>query len=204
MSSESAKRTAVLVIDLQQKYTMSGAKLEIDNIEQIVASVNEFVAATREKGARIVFVNRRVRPETGPGRRTMALFGGDLSAFQNNVLDSQDPRLEVHDGDITVVKPRHSAFYGTDLDVALRCWGIDHLILAGVTTNVCCMATAFDAVARDYAVTVASDLTASLPMNREGLAQVSANDVQTQALNLFEYAVGDVRTSDQIVGTLAE
>lgn len=199
-----ASESAVLVIDLQRKYTISSSNLVVDDADDLVDRVRLFVEEARTLGARIVWLNRRARPQVGPGRRTTKLFGDRLGAFQNPEVDRQDDRLVPAPGDIVIVKPRHSAFYATDLEVCLRNWGTQGVVLAGVTTNVCVMATAFDAVARDLDVVVASDLTASLPIREGTEVRATSSDVQRNSLAFLQYATGDVLETRSILETWRE
>ncbi|HVE48430.1 MAG TPA: isochorismatase family cysteine hydrolase [Casimicrobiaceae bacterium] len=63
--------------------------------------------------------------------------------------------------DRSVLKPRHSAFFGTPLEFILAEMGVRRLIIAGLTTDSCVMFTAHDAYLRDYAIWVPSDCVAS-------------------------------------------
>src|SRR5690348_17634653 len=47
--------------------------------------------------------------------------------------------------DYFILKPMHSGFYQTPLDVLLRHLGVSSLILAGLATNSCILCTAHDA-----------------------------------------------------------
>src|SRR6185437_4734782 len=63
--------------------------------------------------------------------------------------------------DYCVLKPMHSAFYQTPLDLLLRHLGASSLIVAGLATNSCILCTAHDANMRDLDVTVVSDCCAA-------------------------------------------
>ena len=69
--------------------------------------------------------------------------------------------LAPHDDDHFVLKPKHSAFFGTPLDLLLQHLGVRRLLLAGVASDQCVMATAMDARMRDYEVLVVGDCVAS-------------------------------------------
>ena len=64
--------------------------------------------------------------------------------------------------DYIVLKPKHSAFYATPLDMLLEYIGVKNVILAGVTTNACVMITAGDVHVRDLGLFVPSDCVAAL------------------------------------------
>jgi biuret amidohydrolase len=63
--------------------------------------------------------------------------------------------------DLVVVKPRISAFYGTNLEAALRAQKIERLMIAGVSTAWAVQSTVRDAHDRDYQVVVAEDACAA-------------------------------------------
>ncbi|WP_332824577.1 cysteine hydrolase family protein [Ramlibacter sp.] len=64
--------------------------------------------------------------------------------------------------DITLLKPRHSAFYCTALELLLNDMGARELVLAGLSSDMCVQMTAADAFLRGYeAVWVPADCTAA-------------------------------------------
>jgi nicotinamidase-related amidase len=65
--------------------------------------------------------------------------------------------LEPRDDDYFILKPRHSAFYGTSLDVFLEHLGVETLILTGIAADICVLFTANDAYMREYRVLVPAD-----------------------------------------------
>jgi len=69
--------------------------------------------------------------------------------------------LKPEKGDIVVEKRRFSAFFKTDLDITLREMRVDTVLLAGINTHVCVLATAFDAVSHDFNVILLDDCCAS-------------------------------------------
>jgi nicotinamidase-related amidase len=83
------------------------------------------------------------------------------------------PRTE----DYIVLKPKHSAFYATPLDVLLEYIGVKAVIVAGITTNACVMITASDIYVRDFRLFVPSDCVAALSEKeqRDALALMKAN-----------------------------
>lgn len=63
--------------------------------------------------------------------------------------------------DITLLKPRHSAFYGSALELLLREMGTRELVLCGLATDMCVQLTAADAFLRGFAVWAPSDCNAA-------------------------------------------
>jgi nicotinamidase-related amidase len=79
--------------------------------------------------------------------------------------------------DYIVLKPKHSAFYATPLDVLLEYIGVKAVIVTGITTNACVMITASDIYVRDFRLFVPSDCVAALSEKeqRNALALMKAN-----------------------------
>jgi nicotinamidase-related amidase len=63
--------------------------------------------------------------------------------------------------DYFVLKPKHSGFFGTTLDVLLEALGVRTVILTGVAGNICVLFTANDAYMRDLGLYVPADCIAS-------------------------------------------
>lgn len=63
--------------------------------------------------------------------------------------------------DLTLLKPRHSAFFATPLDLMLRQMGVRNIILVGLATDMCVHFTAVDAFMRGYALWVPHDCVAA-------------------------------------------
>jgi nicotinamidase-related amidase len=76
--------------------------------------------------------------------------------------------------DYFVLKPKHSGFYSTALDVLLEYLQVESVILTGVATNICVLFTANDAYMRDFHLFVPRDCVASNTEeeNRLALAQM--------------------------------
>lgn len=64
--------------------------------------------------------------------------------------------------DYFVLKPRHSAFFSTALEVLLGYIGAKKLIITGITTDICILFTANDAYMREYELVVPSDCVAAV------------------------------------------
>jgi len=64
-------------------------------------------------------------------------------------------------GDLTVLKPRHSAFLGSPLDLLLARIEAKELILTGVATDICVQLTAMDGFLRGFTLRVPADCCAA-------------------------------------------
>jgi nicotinamidase-related amidase len=63
--------------------------------------------------------------------------------------------------DLTLLKPRHSAFYCSPLELVLKEMGAQELVLCGLAADMCVQLTAADAFLRGFRVWVPADCTAS-------------------------------------------
>ena len=63
--------------------------------------------------------------------------------------------------DYFVLKPKHSGFYSTSLDVLLSYLGARKLVIVGFAADICVLFTANDAYMRDYELVVPSDCVAA-------------------------------------------
>jgi nicotinamidase-related amidase len=69
--------------------------------------------------------------------------------------------LKPEDDDYFILKPRHSAFYQTNLDILLKYLGAKTLILSGVASDICVLFTANDAYMREFELYVPADCVAA-------------------------------------------
>jgi nicotinamidase-related amidase len=63
--------------------------------------------------------------------------------------------------DLTILKPRHSAFYASPLELLLTEMETRELVICGLATDMCVQLTAADAFLREFKVWVPSDCTAA-------------------------------------------
>ncbi|MES2957389.1 MAG: isochorismatase family cysteine hydrolase [Pseudomonadota bacterium] len=75
--------------------------------------------------------------------------------------------LEPTDSDLRVLKPRHSGFHGTPLELLLTQLDARQLILAGIATDLCVQFTAMDAFVRGYRLWVPEDCVAAESAQRK-------------------------------------
>jgi len=97
---------------------------------------------------------------------------------------------------IVDTKKRYDCFLGTDLDFLLRSHGINTVLLSGINTNSCVLATAVSANVKDYAVIVVEDCVDTM----------DAPELHAAALACIRTAFGFVMDTDavkQVLGPAA-
>ena len=104
------------------------------------------------------------------------------------------PELAPAPGEIVIDKPGKSAFYATDLDHVLRTSGRTHLVLCGITTDVCVHTTLREAGDRGFECLVLSDGT--------GATQPEHHAAALTMITMQGGIFGCVCTSQQLVQAL--
>jgi ureidoacrylate peracid hydrolase len=193
-----AKRTALVVVDLQRAFMDVGAPAEVPAARRIVPTVNRLAAGLRAAGGTVAFVqatfdragwpmffHHMVAPELAEEMLAALQAGAELHALH--------PDLERKPADLVVPKYRLSAFLpgASTLPVVLRTRGIDTVLIAGCMTNVCCDTSARDAVMTDFRTIMVSDANAA----RSDAAHLAA-------LTTFLESFGDVRRCDEVLAMI--
>jgi len=169
--------TALVVIDMQRDFIERGGFGEalgndVSRLAAIVPTVRELLAWARAHGIRVVHTREGHRPDLAdcpPAKRQRgrpSLRIGDAGPMGRILVDGQPgndivPVLAPRPGETVIVKPGKGAFYATKLDVLLRSQRITHLILGGVTTEVCVQTTMREANDRGYDCLLVEDATES-------------------------------------------
>jgi len=172
-----AGRIALVVIDMQRDFIERGGFGEalgndVSRLAAIVPTVRDLLAWARAHGIRVVHTREGHRPDLAdcpPAKRQRgrpALRIGDAGPMGRILVDGQPgndivPDLAPRSGETVIVKPGKGAFYATALDEMLRSQRITHLLLAGVTTEVCVQTTMREANDRGYECLLVEDATES-------------------------------------------
>jgi ureidoacrylate peracid hydrolase len=195
-----ARRTALVVIDMQNAFVAEGAPVEVPAARAIVPAINRLTVELRKLRVPVIWVCHQNQPD---GRDWERFFGSFVAPESRRraaqALTAGDPlqriygELVVSPGDLATTKNRYSALIGqsSDLGFLLKQRGIDTVLIAGTKTNVCCECTARDAMMLDYKVVMLSDCTAALS-DAEHLATLE-NVIQQ---------FGDVMTADEVLRIL--
>jgi ureidoacrylate peracid hydrolase len=191
------RKTALVVIDLQNAFMLPGMPVEVATAREIVPNVNKLAAATRAAGGKVVWVKMNLEGQSeawrvffdgDPRRATLAELTPGARGFELHA------DLDVRPEDAIVVKRRFSAFIqgSSDIDRHLRDLGIDTVVIVGTLTNVCCESSARDAMMLNYRVVFVSDANAAL-------SDADHNATLTSIIRVF----GDVATTDEAIALLS-
>jgi nicotinamidase-related amidase len=169
--------TALLVIDMQRDFLEPGgfgAALgnDVSRLGAAVAPARALLDGARAAGLLVVHTRECHAPDLAdcpPSKRARGspdLRIGDQGPMGRILVRGQPgadivPELAPRPGEMVLDKPGKGAFYATGLDSALRDRGITHLLIAGVTTEVCVQTTMREANDRGYECLLVEDATAS-------------------------------------------
>ncbi len=181
---------ALLLLDVINDLEWTGGDLLLPHFEAAAVRIEHLAHRSRAAGIPVVYVNDNYGKWRSDFRRLIAHCLEDVRG--RPIAE----RLKPHPSDYFVLKPRHSGFFSTTLDVLLRYLGVRTVILAGVAGNICVLFTAADAHMRGFSLVVPSDCVAS-----------NTPEENEQALALMRGVLrADTRASSQLdlVALLAE
>ena len=169
--------TALVVIDMQRDFIEPGGFGEalgndVARLGAIVPTVRALLDWARTRRMSVLHTREGHRPDLAdcpPAKQRRgdpAVRIGAKGPMGRILVDGEPgndivPALAPLDGEAVIVKPGKGAFWATPLDEMLRWRGITHLILAGVTTEVCVQTTMREANDRGYECLLIEDATES-------------------------------------------
>lgn len=149
-------RVALLIIDMINAFEFEGAQAMLPRALAAGEATAALKRRARTAGVPAVYVNDNFGRWRSDFRNTLA------HCLREGVPGRPIAELlKPGDDDYFVLKPKHSGFQYTTLDVLLEHLGAETLILTGVAGNFCVLFTAHDAYMRDYHLVVPSDCIAS-------------------------------------------
>jgi nicotinamidase-related amidase len=163
------RRTALLVIDMQNDFLLPGAPVHTPGGLALVPVIGELARQARSLGFPVVFTQEMHRADHSD-------FGIELTFEPPHCLEGTRGAdivagLEPAPGDVRITgKRRYDAFLGTDLDLALRVRGVENLLVTGVCTDICVISTVHHARNLDYRCFVLSDAVAGTTPERHEAA----------------------------------
>ena len=197
------KKTALVVIDMENAFIDPESPLCIRNALATVPACGRVIRKARERKIPVFFVNRIYRRNGSDVEftRYQSWYDGDryLAPGSTGPLSIDVPaEFKPQAGDYTIVKPRFSAFFQTELDLILRRLGVTTVILTGTTTPNCIRTTCYDGISMDYNILIIEDCCSSNTeeiqrVNMEDMARVgavitSAEEFLQEEFVIYDYA----------------
>ncbi len=184
--------TALVIIDMQRDFIEPGGfgdalGNDVSRLASLVEPTLRLLRAARRAGLMVVHTREGHEPDLSdlpPAKKKRGRFRltiGDRGPMGRILIRGEPghdivPALAPLPGELVIDKPGKGAFYNTGLEAALRKVGISHLIVCGVTTEVCVNTTVREANDRGYECLVVSDCTGSYfqELHEHGLNMISA------------------------------
>src|SRR5436309_3139183 len=174
---------ALLLIDVINALDFSGGEELLRHALPMARRLAELKRRAKESGVPVIYVNDN--------------FGKWQSDF-NKILEhclEEGARgrplaelLRPEEDDYFVLKPKHSGFFSTTLDILLDYLEAKTLVLTGLTGDICVLFTAHDAYMRDFHLVIPSDCVAS----------TSASENEYTLENMRRLMDADTRPSTEI------
>jgi nicotinamidase/pyrazinamidase len=146
-------RPAIIIVDMVKDSFRKEHRLPITQEAQpLIPRINYLLQQGRALGIPIIFACDSFLPDD-------FIFRGKMKPHSIRGTEGAEvtDQLEVHKEDIILPKRRFSAFFKTDLDQTLRTWGCNTVVVGGITTNVCVLMTAMDALCHDFSAILLED-----------------------------------------------
>jgi nicotinamidase-related amidase len=184
--------TALLVIDMQRDFLEPGGFGEslgndVSQLRRTIAPLRDLLTACRSAGLRVIHTREGHLPDLSdcppaklsrgapskrigdPGPYGRILIRGE---YGHDIVEELAPAP----GEPVIDKPGKGAFHATDLGELLTGWGVRHLLVTGVTTEVCVHTTVREANDRGFECLVLADCVGSYfpEFQRVGLEMVAA------------------------------
>ncbi|XXM70985.1 isochorismatase family cysteine hydrolase [Lysinibacillus sphaericus] len=149
-----SSKKALLIIDMINTFDFDGGEELLSNTKRIVDPIRELKNKAKKDDIPVIYVN------------------DNYGLWQDNMNDiievckkgkggSIIEKIHPDEDDYFIVKPKHSCFFGTQLEILLHQLDVDHLILTGIAGDICVLFTANDAHMREYGVSIPLDCMAS-------------------------------------------
>ena len=181
--SDSSDGTALIIIDMMNTFDFDGGPALARQADTI--SRNILRLRTRFDGADlpVIYVNDNFMHWKEDFRAIVAICTSDDARGRASA-----DRLTPVQGHYHVLKPKHSGFLATPLDMLLKKLEVSSLVVTGVAADSCVLATAQDAKMREYALWIPSDCVAAMTPERK-----------RHALSLMKISLGADTRSTRVV-----
>jgi nicotinamidase-related amidase len=190
-----AKTCALVLIDLNNAITKGQGPpyTTPPHREALVQHCVCLVAHCRRVGTPVIYTTIYRHPQQIDAPKTLADAGptGGAPMLAGTPAVEIIEELRPHPDDFVLMKPRFSAFYGTNLDGILKALGTDTLLVGGISTQRSVEGTARDTKNRDMQCVVVSDCCTAGEL-----------DVHEMTITHVLPLLVCVRTTDEVIAAL--
>lgn len=148
-------KTALLIIDMINDFNFTEGEALAAKSKQIVEPILKLKSHFYKKELPVIYINDHYNLWQADFEKIMDYCTNETSS---EIINKIAPEK---DQDYFLIKPKHSAFYGTALHTLLQQLKVESLVLTGVAGNICVLFTANDAYMREYELLIPEDCLAS-------------------------------------------
>lgn len=176
------KRAALIVVDFQGGNAL-GPEFSGDpwdhkmQRDKVVTLIN----ACRQKRIPVFFIQEVHKPHLADIGRELDGSEGP-HCIEGRLTTELAEGIEPLSDEYHIQKRRYSAFFGTELELLLKCHSVDSLILVGGFTDICVRYTAVDAHQYNYFINVVSDCVSGSSLQAHNDALDNIHYLQHKAL----------------------
>ncbi|KIY22862.1 isochorismatase family cysteine hydrolase [Mesobacillus subterraneus] len=147
--------TALLIIDMINDFHFDAGTALAKNTKKILDPIVNLKKFFNEKDMPVIYINDHYNLWQADFEKIIDYCTNDTS---EDIIKKISPEKN---HDYFLIKPKHSAFYGTALHTLLQQLKVDTVVLAGIAGNICVLFTANDAYMREYKLIIPEDFIAS-------------------------------------------
>ena len=155
-SAPHKSRAALLIIDMICDFEFEDGEKLFRHAAPITENIVKLKTEAEKADVPVIYVNDNFGKWQSDFRKLL-----EHSLQKNHRGHEIAAKLKPSEENYFVLKPKHSGFYSTTLEVLLEHFGAKTLILTGVATDICILFTANDAYMRDYKIVVPGDCVAA-------------------------------------------
>ncbi|GLB62041.1 isochorismatase family cysteine hydrolase [Cytobacillus sp. NCCP-133] len=134
---------ALIIIDMINDFNFTHGKILAKKTLKIAEHINKLKSAFHAQELPVIYVNDHYN-----------LWQADIHTIidycKNPISEPVLSQVQPEMNDYFLIKPKHSAFYGTALNTLLHQLGVNTLIMTGIAGNICVLFSANDAYMREY------------------------------------------------------
>ncbi|WLR55120.1 isochorismatase family cysteine hydrolase [Mesobacillus subterraneus] len=148
-------KAALLIIDMINDFNFDAGKTLAIHTRKIIDPILTLKRSFNKSDMPVIYINDHYN-------LWQADFEKIIDHCSNETSDELIKKIAPEKNqDYFLIKPKHSAFYGTALHTLLQQLKVDTLVLSGIAGNICVLFTANDAYMREYNLIIPEDFIAS-------------------------------------------